>query len=95
MNAERKGNVRAATALAARAIVDAGEADHSRFDVVVAARIKQWHPRRAARTPVFGNAVVAATRGIAISWAGSGATTPSVMQLELIARLRPTIWGQA
>jgi phenylacetate-CoA ligase len=34
----------------------------------------------------------AATRGIAVSWAGSGATTPSVMQLELIARLRPTIW---
>jgi phenylacetate-CoA ligase len=34
----------------------------------------------------------ASTRGIAVNWAGSGATTPSVMQLELIDRLRPTIW---
>jgi phenylacetate-CoA ligase len=30
--------------------------------------------------------------GIAVNWAGSGTTTPSVMQLELIERLRPTIW---
>ena len=29
----------------------------------------------------------AGTRGIAVNWAGSGATTPSVMQLELIERL--------
>jgi phenylacetate-CoA ligase len=34
----------------------------------------------------------AASRGIAVNWAGSGATTPSVLQLELIDRLRPTIW---
>ncbi len=34
----------------------------------------------------------AATRGIAVNWAGSGTTTPSAMQLELIDRLRPTIW---
>jgi phenylacetate-CoA ligase len=34
----------------------------------------------------------AGTRGIAVNWAGSGATTPSAMQLELIDRLRPTIW---
>ncbi len=34
----------------------------------------------------------AATRGIAVNWAGSGTTTPSAMQLELIERLRPTIW---
>jgi phenylacetate-CoA ligase len=34
----------------------------------------------------------AGTRGIAVNWAGSGATTPSVLQLELIERLRPTIW---
>ena len=34
----------------------------------------------------------AGTRGIAVNWAGSGATTPSVMQLELIERLKPTIW---
>jgi phenylacetate-CoA ligase len=34
----------------------------------------------------------ASTRGIAVNWAGSGATTPSAMQLELIDRLRPTIW---
>jgi phenylacetate-CoA ligase len=30
--------------------------------------------------------------GIAVNWAGSGTTTPSLMQLELIDRLRPTIW---
>ena len=34
----------------------------------------------------------ASTRGIAVNWAGSGTTTPSAMQLELIERLRPTIW---
>ena len=34
----------------------------------------------------------ASTRGIAVNWAGSGNSTPSVMQLELIDRLRPTIW---
>src|SRR5580700_9712762 len=34
----------------------------------------------------------ASSRGIAVNWAGSGATTPSAMQLELIDRLRPTIW---
>ena len=34
----------------------------------------------------------AGTRGIAVNWAGSGTTTPSVLQLELIDRLRPTIW---
>jgi len=30
--------------------------------------------------------------GIAVNWAGSGTTTPSVMQIELIERLKPTIW---
>jgi phenylacetate-CoA ligase len=30
--------------------------------------------------------------GIAVNWAGSGTTTPSPMQLDLIARLKPTIW---
>ncbi len=30
--------------------------------------------------------------GIAVNWAGSGTTTPSAMQLELIDRLKPTIW---
>ena len=34
----------------------------------------------------------AQTRGLAVNWAGSGTSTPSVMQLELIERLRPTIW---
>jgi phenylacetate-CoA ligase len=34
----------------------------------------------------------AATRGIAVNWAGSGTTTPSALQLELIDRLAPTIW---
>jgi phenylacetate-CoA ligase len=30
--------------------------------------------------------------GIAVNWAGSGTTTPSAMQIELIDRLKPTIW---
>lgn len=30
--------------------------------------------------------------GIAVNWAGSGTTTPSAMQIELIGRLKPTIW---
>jgi phenylacetate-CoA ligase len=34
----------------------------------------------------------AATRGITVNWAGSGASTPSALQLELIQRLKPTIW---
>jgi len=34
----------------------------------------------------------AAARGIAVNWAGSGTTTPSALQLELIDRLKPTIW---
>ena len=34
----------------------------------------------------------AGMRGIAVNWAGSGATTPSALQLELIERLKPTIW---
>jgi phenylacetate-CoA ligase len=34
----------------------------------------------------------ASTRGISVNWAGSGTTTPSAMQLELIERLRPNIW---
>jgi len=34
----------------------------------------------------------AGARGIAVNWAGSGTTTPSAMQLELIERLKPTIW---
>jgi phenylacetate-CoA ligase len=34
----------------------------------------------------------AASRGITVNWAGSGASTPSALQLELIQRLKPTIW---
>jgi phenylacetate-CoA ligase len=34
----------------------------------------------------------AITAGITVNWAGSGTTTPSLMQLDLIARLKPTIW---
>jgi phenylacetate-CoA ligase len=34
----------------------------------------------------------AASRGISVNWAGSGASTPSALQLELIQRLKPTIW---
>jgi phenylacetate-CoA ligase len=34
----------------------------------------------------------AESRGITVNWAGSGASTPSALQLELIQRLQPTIW---
>jgi phenylacetate-CoA ligase len=34
----------------------------------------------------------AASRGITVNWAGSGTSTPSMLQLELLQRLRPTIW---
>jgi phenylacetate-CoA ligase len=34
----------------------------------------------------------AASRGITVNWAGSGTSTPSALQLELIERLKPTIW---
>ena len=34
----------------------------------------------------------AASRGVTVNWAGSGTSTPSVLQLELIQRLKPTIW---
>jgi len=34
----------------------------------------------------------AASRGISVNWAGSGTSTPSTLQLELIQRLKPTIW---
>ena len=34
----------------------------------------------------------AASRGLTVQWAGSGTSTPSVLQLELIQRLKPTIW---
>jgi phenylacetate-CoA ligase len=34
----------------------------------------------------------AASRGITVNWAGSGASTPSTLQVELIQRLKPTVW---
>ncbi|HZO02323.1 MAG TPA: AMP-binding protein, partial [Burkholderiales bacterium] len=34
----------------------------------------------------------ASSRGITVNWAGSGTSTPSALQLELIQRLRPTLW---
>ncbi len=34
----------------------------------------------------------ATARGITVNWAGSGTSTPSALQLELIQRLRPDIW---
>jgi phenylacetate-CoA ligase len=39
---------------------------------------------------VFARAAQA--RGMAVNWAGAGTTTPSQLQLELIERLRPTVW---
>ena len=39
---------------------------------------------------VFARA--AQSRGIAVNWAGAGTTTPSQLQLELVDRLRPTVW---
>src|SRR5690606_11658868 len=35
---------------------------------------------------------VAQQAGIGVNWAGSGAGTPSALQVELVKRLRPTIW---
>jgi phenylacetate-CoA ligase len=34
----------------------------------------------------------AGSRGISANWAGSGTSTPSALQLELIQRLKPTVW---
>ncbi|MBI3707138.1 MAG: phenylacetate--CoA ligase family protein [Proteobacteria bacterium] len=34
----------------------------------------------------------ATAAGIAVNWAGAGTTTPSQLQLELIQRLKPSIW---
>jgi phenylacetate-CoA ligase len=34
----------------------------------------------------------AGSRGITVNWAGSGASTPSALQIELLQRLKPTIW---
>ena len=34
----------------------------------------------------------AASRGITVNWAGSGASTPSALQLELIQSLKPAVW---
>src|SRR3954464_662750 len=34
----------------------------------------------------------AASRGITVNWAGSGPSTPSALQVELIQRLKPTVW---
>jgi phenylacetate-CoA ligase len=34
----------------------------------------------------------AASRGVTVNWAGAGTSTPSAIQLELIQRLKPTIW---
>src|SRR3954454_3853661 len=34
----------------------------------------------------------AASRGITVHWAGSAASTPSALQVELIQRLKPTVW---
>jgi phenylacetate-CoA ligase len=39
---------------------------------------------------VFGRC--AASRGITVNWAGSGASTPSALQLDLMHSLKPTIW---
>jgi phenylacetate-CoA ligase len=34
----------------------------------------------------------ATSRGITVNWAGAGTSTPSPLQLELIQRLKPTLW---
>jgi len=34
----------------------------------------------------------AVSRGITVNWAGAGTSTPSALQLELIRRLKPTLW---
>jgi phenylacetate-CoA ligase len=39
---------------------------------------------------VFARA--AQVRGIGVTWAGAGTTTPSQMQIDLVRRLAPTVW---
>lgn len=39
---------------------------------------------------IFARAATPA--GIAMTWAGAGTTTPSQLQIDLIERLRPTVW---
>ena len=34
----------------------------------------------------------AGSRGITVNWAGAGTSTPSALQIELIRRIKPTIW---
>jgi phenylacetate-CoA ligase len=34
----------------------------------------------------------AGSRGITVNWAGAGTSTPSALQIELMRRLKPTIW---
>jgi phenylacetate-CoA ligase len=34
----------------------------------------------------------AGSRGITVNWAGAGTSTPSALQLDLIQRLKPTVW---
>ncbi len=58
---------------------DAGERVHDSFPLGI-------HPVG----HVFARA--AQSRGIAVNWAGAGTTTPSQIQLELVQRLRPTVW---
>ncbi len=59
--------------------VERGDTCHMSFPLGVHPAGQLW-----ART--------ANSAGVGVLWAGSGANTPSQIQLELIARLRPTLW---
>src|SRR5256885_673740 len=71
-----------------RAEIQRIQRERKRAAVEQAMRSAFWKPRlekvRVARC--------AASRGITVNWAGSGTSTPSALQLELIQRLKPTIW---
>ncbi len=59
--------------------VERGDTCHMSFPLGVHPAGQLW-----ART--------ANSAGVGVLWAGSGANTPSQIQLELIARLKPTLW---
>ena len=64
------------------------------YDCAGAGRGDRAHVSFPMGTHPFGQvfARCAASRGISVNWAGSGASTPSALQLELIQRLKPTVW---
>lgn len=64
------------------------------FDVAGAGRGERAHVSFPMGIHPVGQvyARCAGSRGITVNWAGSGASTPSALQLELIRNLKPSIW---